>query len=130
MQYKLRTVFAFITLVAILLCSYTFVENTWFGPAQLGREAQAEFNRLIADNQWDGFIAPTFYLHDVRIGLYNVEETEMRKLYPILHEIHWLKHIVIHSPPLSPQMLQELQAEFPECMIDADSNVPETILNN
>jgi hypothetical protein len=129
MQFKLRTVFVWIILLAILLGTYAFIENTWFGPARLGSEAQAEFNRLIADNQWNGFIAPTFYLHNVRIGLYNVDETEIRKLYPILHRLYWLKHIVIHSPSLSPQMLQELQAEFPECMIDVDSNVPETVLN-
>ncbi len=129
MQFKLRTVFVLLILLAISLASYTFVENTWFGPARLGREAQAEFNRLIAENQWNGSIAPTFYFHNVRIGLYNVDETEIRKIYPILHEIYWLRHIVIHSPSLSPQMLRELQAEFPQCMIDVDSNVPETVLN-
>lgn len=129
MQFKLRTVFVWIILLAILLGTYAFIENTWFGPARQGVDAQAKFNRLIAENQWDGFIAPTHYLKNVRIGIYNVEEAEIRKLYPTLHEITWIESIVIHSPSLTPSMLQELANEFPECVIDVDSNAPRIILN-
>jgi hypothetical protein len=129
MQFKLRTVFVWIIVLAILLGTYAFVENTWFGPARQGVDAQAKFNRLIAENQWDGFIAPTHYLKNVRIGIYNVEEAEIRKLYPTLHEITWIESIVIHSPSLTPSMLQELANEFPECVIDVDSNAPRIILN-
>ncbi len=128
MQYSLRTAFSVLFFLAILLACYTFTENTWFGPARQGVDAQAKFNRLIAENQWDGFIAPTHYLQNVRIGIYNVEEAEIRKLYPTLHEITWIESIVIHSPSLTPSMLQELANEFPECVIDVDSNAPRIIL--
>ena len=123
MQFKLRTAFVLIILLAVLLGSYTFIDNTWFGPARLGRETQAEFNRLIAENQWDGFIAPTHYLRDVKIGIHNVHESEIRKLYPTLHEIYWLRHIHVLTPSLSQEMFEELQTEFPHCTIQADKIV-------
>jgi hypothetical protein len=107
-------------LFAILISCYTFLENIWFGPARLGVKTQAEFNRLIAENQWDGFIAPTHYLQDVRIGLYQCDESEIRKLYPSLHKISWLKHIRIHAPPVSESMLDELRREFPDCTLEID----------
>lgn len=124
MQFKLRTVFLFIISLAILLGCYTFVETTWFGPARLGVETQAELNRLIAANRWDGFIAPTHYLQNVRIGIYNADESELRKLYPILHKLSWLRHIRVHSPPLSERLIEELRREFPECTLEVDLPEP------
>lgn len=124
MQFKLRTLFVFMIVLAILAAFFTFVETSWFGPARLGVETQTQFNRLIADNQWDGFIAPTHYLQNVRIGIYNADESEIRKLYPILHRISWLRHIRVHSPPLSERFIEELKEEFPECSLQIDFHKP------
>jgi len=120
MQFKLRTIFLVVFLLGILLASIRSLEVRWFSPARNGREVQAKFNQLIADNNWDGNVAPTHYLKNVLILINDVDEAEIRKLYPILHEIYWLRHICIYAPKISKEMLDELHSEFPRCTIEAD----------
>ncbi|MBM3965983.1 MAG: hypothetical protein FJ308_13110 [Planctomycetes bacterium] len=124
MQFKLRTIFLVMVLLGLVFVCQRTLEVSWFAPARNGRESQAKFNQLIAGNKWDGFIAPTHYLHNVRILINDIGEAEIRKLYPILHEIYWLKHIDIYAPEISQEMLDELHSEFPECTIDAQIRLP------
>ena len=119
MQFKLWTIFVVMLLLGIVFGCQRFLEVSWFAPARNGMKSQARFNQLIADNEWDGTIAPTHYLHNVRILINHVDETEVRKLYPILHEIYWLRHICIYAPEISQELLDELHSEFPQCTIDA-----------
>lgn len=120
MQFKLRTIFMVMLLLGILFGCCKLLEVRWFAPARNGIESQAKFNQLIADNKWDAAIAPTHYLQNVRILINHVDETDIRKLYPILHEIYWLRHICIHTPKISQEMLDELHSEFPQCTIEAE----------
>lgn len=124
MQFKLRTIFLVVLFVGIFFGFSRFLEVRWFAPARNGLESQTKFNQLIADNKWDGTIAPTHYLQNVRILINHVDETEIRKLYPILHEIYWLRHICIYAPQLSQEMLDELHCEFPQCTLEAEMRQP------
>lgn len=119
MQFQLRTIFLIVTLFAVVFGANQFLEVTWFAPARTGVESQVRFNQLVAENKWEGMIAPTHYLQDVKILINDVSESEIRKLYPILHDIDWLRHICIHSPAISRAMLQELRSEFPRCTMEA-----------
>jgi hypothetical protein len=124
MQFKLRSILLVMLLLGLAFACQRTLEVSWFAPARKGAESQAKFNQLIADNKWDGVIAPTHYLHNVRILIHGIEEAEIRKLYPILHEIYWLRHIEIYAPEISQRMLDELQSEFPQCIIDAKIRLP------
>lgn len=119
MQFKLRSIFIVLILLGLVFGCQRFLEFNWFAPARNGRESQAKFNQLIADQKWDAAIAPTHYLHRVQILIHDVDETEIRELYPILREIFWLRHICIYAPELSQELLDELHSEFPRCTIDA-----------
>ena len=120
MRFKLRTIFLVMLLLGILFGCSRFLEVSWFAPARNGMETQAKFNQLIAENNWDGFVAPTHYLQNVRILINHAGDTEIKKLYPILHEIYWLRHICIYAPKISKEMLDELHSEFPQCTIEAE----------
>jgi hypothetical protein len=124
MQFKLRTIFLIVLLLGILFGSIRCLEVVWFAPAQNAIAAQAKFNQLIAENKWDGMIAPTHYLNNVRILIHHVDETEIRKLYPTLHELYWLRHFDIYAPEISQGMLDELHSEFPECTINSKIRLP------
>ncbi len=51
---------------------------------------------------------PTHYLQNVRILINHVGDTEIKKLYPILHETFLLRHICLYAP------------KFPQCTIGAE----------
>jgi hypothetical protein len=99
-----------------LVC-YLTLEYSWFAPARNGVAAQRKLNKLINENQWDGYIAPTHYFQDVRIILNDFDESEFKKIYPILHEIYWLRHINILAPEISADVRAEIQREFPKCAV-------------
>ena len=82
MRFKLRTIFLVMLLLGTLFACSRFLEVSWFAPARNGMETQAKFNQLIAENNWDGFVAPTHYLQNVRILINHVGDTEIKKLYP------------------------------------------------
>ena len=119
MQFNLRSLFVLVSVLAILFAGLRFVEVNWVAPARNGREALAKFNQLIAENKWDGSVVPIHYFRSVRILINRIDEAELKKLYPILHEIYWLRTISIDYPEVSEQMLHELQSEFPQCTIHA-----------
>ena len=78
MQFNLRTIFLVMLLLGILFGCSRFLEVSWFAPARNGMETQAKFNQLIADNKWNGFVAPTHYLQNVRILIKHVDETDLK----------------------------------------------------
>ena len=73
MQFKLRTIFLVVLLLGILFGSIRCLEVVWFAPARNAIAAQAKFNQRIAENKWDGMIAPTHYLNNVRILIHHVD---------------------------------------------------------
>jgi hypothetical protein len=119
MQFKLKTVFGVISVLAILLACYKFIEVNWYAARRTSINAQTTFDRLIGENNWDGIIVPTHPVNLVLISINVADETEIKKLYPSLHEIFWLKHIYIDRPIISQAMMDELHLEFPGCTIDA-----------
>lgn len=114
-KFTLKMLFTAVLVVALICGLAVFVEQSWFGPARLGRESQTRLDAVFAEHQWQGYAGTWHYDNRVRIVSSDVGDDEMRLLYPILHDIHWLKHIEFHTPSMTDEGLAEMKTEFPKC---------------
>jgi len=104
--------------VIALICGFVvFVEQSWFGPARSGRAAQVELDAVFAKNRWDGYAGTWHYDYRVRIVSSDIGDEEMVELYPILHELPWLKFIQLDTPSMTDTGLANMKREFPNCRV-------------
>ncbi len=116
MRYTLRALFVAVLIAAMVFGSAVFVERTWFGPARIGVESQARLDTIFAKYQWQGYAGTWHYDYRVRIVSSDIGDNEMKKLYPILHDIDWLKHIELDTASMTDEGLSEMKVEFPNCV--------------
>lgn len=83
MRFKLRTLFIVIFVAAVMCGLVVFVEQTWFGPARVGLDAQAQLDTIFAKHKWKGQAGTWHYDFRVRIVSSSVGDKEIEELYPI-----------------------------------------------
>ncbi len=93
--------FVIVAFIALICGFFAALERTWFGPVREGQEAQRRLNEMIAEQKWQGQITPDFSLYRVLILIDCEHEDELEKIFPILHDISWLKELIIYEPELS-----------------------------
>ena len=115
MRFKLQAFVIAVSLVAMFVGLMIFVEWTWFGPARIGTAAQGRLDAAFAKNQWEGWATAWHYDYRVRITSPDIGDDEVEQLYPILHDIPWLRHIELYGTAISDEGLSDLKREFPDC---------------
>lgn len=113
----LRSLFIITTLIAVVCALCVSAERSWFGPARQNVELQRRFDQIIADRGWQGQINPIHYFDEVRILINNVPADELQTIFPVLHEIRWLRLIKIYEPRLSETELERWRSNFPNCIV-------------
>lgn len=116
MKFTLRTLFIVVSVTAMMCGLVVFFEQGWFGPARVGRESQTQLDAVFAKQGWQGYAGTWHYDYRVRIVSSDIGDAEMKVLYPILHDIYWLKHIELHTASMTDEGLAEMKREFPQCV--------------
>lgn len=123
-QYSLRTLFAAVTICAVVIavCSGTaaFIQREWMEPGREGEVAWERFQALFAKRGWQGHAAPYFYDHRVEIRSASIGDKELPELYPILDDLPWLRHIELYETTVTSKGLADLQRRYPACHISTD----------
>ena len=115
MQFRLRTLFVAISCVCVILGAVVFVEWSWLGPARTGRIAQAKLDSLFSHHKWDGYAGIWHYDNRVRVQSKDVGDDQIKKLYPILHCLPWLRRIELYGTTITKGGIADIKKEFPNC---------------
>lgn len=116
MKFTLRSLFIVVLVIAMMCGLVVFFEQSWFGPARVGRESQSQLDAIFAKHKWEGWAGTWHYDYRVRIASSDIGDDEMKELYPILHDIYWLKHIEFHTTSMTDQGISDMKREFPNCV--------------
>ena len=116
MRFKLRTLFIAIYVVAMICGFAVFIEQSWVGPERVGRQAQDRLNAVFAKYQWQGYAGTWHYDYRVRIVSSDIGDDEIKKLYPILRDIPWLRYIELGATSMTDGGVADMKREFPQCV--------------